>query len=105
MSASFQNKVTDIFDKKLHLSMDYLKKLDIEISQISLVGGVASNKFIYKKIKDTASNYNCTVNMPPHYMLSDNAAMIGWAFIKKYKNGFDPDLLFKPNPRLSINMN
>ena len=105
MSASFQNKVADIFDKKLHLSMEYLKKLDIKISQLSLVGGVASNNFIYKKLKNTASNYDCAVNMPLNYMLSDNAAMIGWAFIKKYKNGFESDLLFKPNPRLSININ
>ena len=85
--------------------MEYLKKLDIKISQLSLVGGVASNNFIYKKLKNTASNYDCAVNMPLNYMLSDNAAMIGWAFIKKYKNGFESDLLFKPNPRLSININ
>jgi tRNA A37 threonylcarbamoyltransferase TsaD len=40
--------------------------------------------------------------MPPKYMLSDNAAMIGWACIQKYLlNGFS-DLYFKVNPRLTI---
>ena len=105
MSASFQNKVADILDNKFKLTMEYLNKSNIKISQLSLVGGVASNKFIYRKIKDTAKNYQCNIKMPPEYMLSDNAAMIGWACVKKYKNGFKPDLLFKPNPRLSINSN
>jgi len=104
MSASFQNKVTDIFDNKLKLTMNHLKKSKIKISNISLVGGVASNNYIYDRIKKTALEYNCSITMPPRYMLSDNAAMIAWACIKKYKNGFKPDLLFKPEPRLTVNL-
>ena len=41
--------------------------------------------------------------MPPKYMLSDNAAMIGWACIQKYSKKQYSDIFFKPNPRLTIN--
>ena len=41
--------------------------------------------------------------MPPNYMLSDNAAMIGWACLQKSSKKLDSDIFFKPDPRLSIN--
>ena len=41
--------------------------------------------------------------MPPNYMLSDNAAMIGWACIQKHTKNYLSEILFKPNPRLKIN--
>ena len=102
LSASFQNKVAEILETKLKLTMEYLKNSKINISQISLVGGVAANKYIYKKLKKTANNYECNIILPPKFMLSDNAAMIGWTSIKKYNNSFTSDILFEPNPRLSL---
>ena len=61
-----------------------------------------ANQFIYEKIKKIAHDHTCSIIMPPKYMLSDNAAMIGWACIQKYLlNGFS-DLYFKANPRLTI---
>ena len=102
-SASFQKKITDILVSKIILTIKYLNEKNINISQISLVGGVASNKYIYKRIKNIAKNYSCSVVKPPKYMLSDNAAMIGWACIQKYSISQYSDLFFKPNPRLTIN--
>ena len=36
-------------------------------------------------------------------MLSDNAAMIAWACIKKYSKNPYSDIYFKANPKLTIN--
>lgn len=102
LAASFQHKISNILEKKLNLTMDYLYKHKINISQISLVGGVAANKYILKKIQNIANFHKCSVIMPEKYMLSDNAAMIGWACIQKYYKKFSSDLSFKPNPRLTI---
>ena len=41
LAASFQHKISEILGDKLGLTMDYLKKSKITISQIALVGGVA----------------------------------------------------------------
>ena len=105
LTASFQHKITEILDSKLKLTFEHLKSKNIIISQISLVGGVAANRYIYEKIKKTASKNNCSVIMPKKYMLSDNAAMIGWACIQKYKKEFTSNLFFEANPRLTIKGN
>jgi len=103
LAASFQRTVTQIIEKKLELTIKHLKKRGIIISQISLVGGVAANKYIYNRIDKVSKKYKCLLIMPPQYMLSDNAAMIGWACINKYSKKQISDLHFKANPRLTIN--
>ena len=103
LAASFQKTITDILKSKITLTIKHLNGKNISISQISLVGGVAANKYIYSAIKNIAKNYSCSVVLPPKYMLSDNAAMIGWACIQKYSKNQFSDIFFKANPRLTIN--
>ena len=67
---------------------------------VSVVGGVANNDYLKKCFKNIGEKYNIQFNYPPKYMMNDNAAMIAWATILKYKN--NNDLNFKPNPRLTI---
>jgi len=102
IAASFQETVVKILEKKFKIILNKLYEKNLKSSQISLVGGVANNKYIFKKIKEIANKYNYTVILPPKNMLSDNAAMIGWACIKKYNIKSFSDLNFQPNPRLSI---
>ena len=82
--------------------MEYLNKKNIKISQISLVGGVAANNYIYKNVSKLSKKYSCEVIIPEKYMLSDNAAMIGWACITKYSKDQYSNINFKENPRLKI---
>ena len=102
ISASFQNIVTDILIKKFNMTLKYLKNKNVNITQISLVGGVAANKFIYNKLEKECLKNNIEIILPPKNMLSDNAAMIGWACIKKLYNNNINDLYFKENPRLTL---
>ena len=103
LSASFQYVIANILEEKLNLTMKMLLRKKINISQISLVGGVAANKYIYKRLQSTVNDYNCSLVLPKKFMLTDNAAMIGWACIKKISKNFSSDIMFKPNPRLSVN--
>ena len=103
MAASFQNKVCDILISKLNLTISFLRKRSLNISQVSLVGGVAANEFISKSLTKEASRHSYPIIIPPKYMLSDNAAMIAWACLKKYKKNYKSDIFFKPDPRLTIN--
>ena len=100
IAASFQKTVADILKTKLDITYKYLKSKKINISQIALVGGVAANKYIYNKIKICAKMNNCEVILPIDNMLSDNAAMIGWACIQKtYLKDFS-NIHFNADPRL-----
>ena len=102
VSASFQNVVANILEEKLNLTMELLKRKKIKISQISLVGGVAANKYIFKRLQNVANKNDCSLILPENFMLSDNAAMIGWACLKKIAIKKIDDLYFKENPRLLI---
>ena len=102
ISASFQNIVSEILVKKFNMTLKYLKNQNVNIAQLSLVGGVAANKFIYNKLEKECLKNNIEIILPPKNMLSDNAAMIGWACIKKLYNNNINDLYFKENPRLTL---
>ena len=104
VAASFQETISQILESKFNLAYDELSKRKIYTKQISLVGGVASNKYILNKIKIIADKLNYSVILPPKNMLSDNAAMVGWACIKKYTLNKYSNIDFKVNPRLSINL-
>ena len=97
-----------VVDVKYHsqfkndVSLEDIKNQNINITQLSLVGGVAANKFIYNKLEKECLKNNIEVILPPKNMLSDNAAMIGWACIKKLCNNNINDLYFKENPRLTL---
>ena len=102
IAACFQNTVTEILSSKLYILLQKLKNKNIKISQVSIVGGVAQNKYIFKKMQLTSKAFNCVLIIPPKYMFSDNAAMIAWACISKYKINKFSNIYFKENPRLSI---
>lgn len=104
IAASFQETVSLILESKFKLIQDELIKRKIDSKQISLVGGVAANKYILNKIQKIAKNFNYSIILPPKNMLSDNAAMIGWACIKKYSIKKFSNINFKANPRLPINL-
>ena len=102
ISASFQKTILDILKHKLELVFNLTAKRNLNINQVALVGGVAKNKYIRNNIKNILSNYNSSMLLPPDYMLSDNAAMIGWACIKKGYNNFESCINFKADPRLKV---
>ena len=104
LAASFQNKISEILISKLELTIKYLRDREINISNLSLVGGVASNKYLYDNLKKKALTFHCNILMPKKFMLSDNAAMIAWACLKKYSDNPTSDIMFKANPRLSVNV-
>ena len=102
LSASFQYTLSKILNNKVKIAISLLKNKNVEISQIALVGGVAKNNYLREALKKNFSSAGCHIITPPEYMLSDNAAMIGWACIQKIKVNGKSNLYFKANPRLSI---
>ena len=101
MCASFQKNISEILITKTSYLLDYLFENKINIDSISLVGGVAKNKYIQNKLSSYCKKYNITVLLPISEMISDNAAMIAWACLKKYNKNMI-DINFKADPRLAI---
>jgi len=101
VSASFQKCVAEILRNKLNIALIKLKKKGTHVRSFSLVGGVANNNYIKLKLSELKEKFKIDMMLPPNEMMSDNAAMIAWATIKKY-NKKDMNINFKPDPRLKI---
>ena len=102
ISASFQNIVTEILIKKFNMTLKYLKNQNINITQLSLLVELQQINLFIIKLEKECLKKNIEIIFPPKNMLSDNAAMIGWACIKKLYNNNINDLYFKENPRLTL---
>tara|TARA_B100001245_G_scaffold230937_1_gene211126 strand:+ start:301 stop:1323 length:1023 start_codon:yes stop_codon:yes gene_type:complete len=102
IAASFQNKIIEILKKRTILALTMLKNKGYNIKDVAIVGGVAANKIINKSFKQLCKENNCRFVFPPQDMCGDNAAMIAWACLQKYKKNIKPDLHFKEDPRWSL---
>ena len=104
MAASFQNKIIEIIISKIERTINVLKNKNIDIADISIVGGVAANKALRNSLLNNEGINKYNIVCPPMEICGDNAAMIALVGLQKYKHKVKPDRLFnfKANPRLSI---
>ena len=102
LCASFQKTMVEIIINKLDKCIDLFNKKKTFIKSISIVGGVANNKYIRKNIEYLFEKKKIKVYYPIDEMMSDNAAMIAWACYKNYKKQ-KHNVLFKPDARMKVN--
>ena len=74
IAAGFQASVVDVLSFKLFAAAE---KMDCQ--HVAVVGGVAANTSLRKKIETTAKRKGMTVHIPPLSLCGDNAAMIAAA--------------------------
>ncbi len=82
IAASLQAAINDIMVKK---TISYARKANAK--QIVLAGGVSANSDLRAKMLKESSKYHIKLAYPPLKLCMDNAAMIGAAAIRKYRNG------------------
>ncbi len=102
LSASFQKTIAEIISLKLKRALGSLNTNKINIKSISVVGGVANNEYIRKKLENLFEQKKIKLYYPLKEMMSDNAAMIAWACLKNYSEEKN-NIFFKPEPRMKIN--
>ena len=80
--------------------LEFLKEKNIYKKYTFVIaGGVAANITIRENLKNTSKQMNFTPIFPELELCTDNAAMIAWAGIEKYKTGEKNNLKFKTKPR------
>lgn len=95
IAASFQNAVIKALIRNTERA---LKEYDVK--SISLVGGVAANSELRKRITDLAGRYKKKVVIPDMEFCGDNGAMIAYRGLKIYESGEKFDYSFSPFPGL-----
>ncbi len=64
-----------------------------------LAGGVAANQYIRGELQNILSANNLELVAPPVKLCTDNAAMIAWAGVERFKAGLVDSLDFEPRAR------
>jgi len=87
LAASFQETINKILRKKTEIAMNEFRE---EISNNStksfvVAGGVAANETIRKSLKEISKKMNFKPIFPSKEFCGDNAAMIAWVGIQRYK--------------------
>jgi len=86
LAASFQNTINEILSKKTKVAMkEFNKNNYTRYKTFVVAGGVAANQAIRKNLIQVSNEMNFKPVFPSKEYCGDNAAMIAWAGIKRYK--------------------
>ena len=100
LAASFQKTINEILYTKTQVAMEeFLKNKKNNKNIFVIAGGVASNLSIRKNLTKLAKEKKFLPVFPPLNLCSDNAAMIAWAGIERYKIKLIDNLEFPSKAR------
>jgi len=101
VAASFQQVVTEIIVKKTKQAIAQYEELYLG-KTIVVSGGVAANLAIRKSMQETATACGYNFVAPPIKLCTDNAVMIAFAGLSRFKDGKINHVDFKPRARWSL---
>ncbi len=100
LAASFQKTINEILHEKTKVAMsEFLKNKKNKSNTFVIAGGVASNLSIRENLTKLSEEENFIPVFPPINLCSDNAAMIAWAGIERYKKKLVNNLEFPSRAR------
>lgn len=100
--ASFQYTATQSVLERSQTAISMFKTLHPEGKYFVLAGGVAANQYIRTRLLSILEQHVMTLVAPPIKLCTDNAAMIAWAGIERFKLGLIDSLDFEPRARWSL---
>ena len=93
LAASFQNTINKILYKKTKVAVDmFRKKTNKENFQLIVAGGVAANQTIRNNLLNLSNQMSFETIYPNLMFCGDNAAMIAWAGIQRFKKNMIDDI-------------
>ncbi|HXM85066.1 MAG TPA: tRNA (adenosine(37)-N6)-threonylcarbamoyltransferase complex transferase subunit TsaD [Stellaceae bacterium] len=99
LAASLQHAINDcLLDRTAH-ALDVFRAKHPGARHLVASGGVAANARLRQGLAGLAAKTGCVLVLPPPALCTDNAAMIAWAGIERFKAGLTDGLDFAPRPR------
>ena len=93
LAASFQNTINKILYKKTEIAIkNFKEKTQTKKVKLIVAGGVAANISIRENLSSLGRKLNFETIYPDLKFCGDNAAMIAWAGIKRFKKNLTDNL-------------
>jgi len=106
LAASFQSTINKILYKKTKIAIQEFKKKTKEKKvQLIVAGGVAANKSIRENLTTLSKEMSCKTIYPDLKFCGDNAAMIAWAGIKRFKKNLIDNIDISAKSRWPLDSN
>ena len=106
LAASFQNTINKILYKKTKIAIQEFKKKTKEKKvQLIVAGGVAANKSIRENLTTLSKEMDFKTIYPDLKFCGDNAAMIAWAGIKRFKKNLINNIDISAKSRWPLDSN
>jgi tRNA N6-adenosine threonylcarbamoyltransferase len=99
LCAGFQAAVCDVLAEKSRRALALYMELNPAQPTIAVAGGVAANTPIRAALETVAAEFGVTFLAPPLTLCTDNAAMIAWAGIERFRSGHRDDQTLSARPR------
>jgi len=99
VAASFQAAVAEsLIDRTAHAIAAFTERHPSG-RHLVVAGGVAANTLLRQSLETLANAHDLTLIAPPLRLCTDNAAMIAWAGVERFKLNLTDRLDFSPRPR------
>jgi N6-L-threonylcarbamoyladenine synthase len=95
IAASFQQAVVECLEDRLEYSLARIEPVDALV----VAGGVAANEAIRAMLAELATRHGMRFVAPPHWLCTDNGAMIAWAGAERFAAGLTDPLDIAARPR------
>ena len=101
LCAAFQQTCGLIVKNRLKNAVQrYLEMCPPDVNPTLVVsGGVAANQYLRGCLKQVCEKYNLNFAAPPVNLCADNAVMIAWAGVERFRLGLQDDINIRPRPR------
>ena len=99
LCAAFQQAVTDVLAEKSRRALKFYMSENPAHPAFAVAGGVAANKQIRAVLETVSAEFGVRFTAPPLALCTDNAAMIAWAGLQRYRSGARDDMTLSARPR------
>jgi N6-L-threonylcarbamoyladenine synthase len=98
IAACFQRAVVDVLQDRVGNALA-LAARDYPLTALAVAGGVAANRAIGDGLRDLADAHGLPLVVAPPALCTDNAVMIAWAGMERFRAGVNDGLDFEPRAR------
>jgi len=99
LCASFQAAVSDVLVEKSRRALREYLALSPASPVLAVAGGVAANQAIRSGLESVCNEIGTNFTAPPLALCTDNAAMVAWAGVERFRMGARDDMSLAARPR------